>query len=267
MDGAVRAARQAMNSAQDVENWSQLAEHTKFLEYHAAIFRMLSCESSSDFEQAQHALGRAKAAAEDPNAPQELFPNYIWDKIDLDTYHHLIEAQRLLVQEAYAEAINNYDHWIHANQARWCRFRFKNILVRRHFAAVLKCCVGRCTGCETCQVANETLSKLARAPFIGAAGRYLAATGATLQKAAGFDDAFDITDIARRMRSYLPILAHSWELRFDASEEAFNSLPAYFTSVPLEARRLMNQRDCQRNRERLENGRKDCQVSRHGSIH
>ncbi len=238
MDEAVRAAQQAVAPSAAVQSSYRAAGHVKFLEYYAALLRMVASEASSDFVQARESLTRARAAAEHPNAPQKLLPDYIWDKSDLETYGHLIQAQELLTLGKCAEAVSQYDLWATANQTHRARFRFKNVEVRRNLAGVLKCLDNDCAGCTTCRASVQRLQELAHEHFIGGAGRFLAATGAALHKAAVTIGGPKVVDILQKLRLYLPILAYHWELKLDALESDFASLPSYFTSVPAEARRL-----------------------------
>jgi molybdopterin converting factor small subunit len=238
MDEAVRAAQQAVASSAAVQSSCRATGHLKFLEYYAALLRMAASEASSDFVQARGALSLARAAAEHPDAPPTLLPDYIWDKTDLETYGHLIEAQELLTLGKCAEAVTKYDLWATANQTHRGRFRFKNVEVRRNFAGVLKCLDTHCSGCTTCRASVQRLQELAHEHFIGGAGRFLAATGAALHKAAETIGGANVVDILQKLRRYLPILAYRWELKLDAMETDFASLPSYFTSVPAEARRL-----------------------------
>ncbi len=237
MDEAVRAARQAIEPAAEIQMSEGATKHLRYLEYYAAILRMLASEASREFVEALAALQQARAAAEDPKAPVRLFPDYIWDRTDLDTYNHLIEAQRFLFEGDLTRAVSEYDSWLNTNQSHRGRFRFKNIEVRRQLAAVLKCLGDHCTACDRCRAARDRLEQLAQDPFIGDAGRYLAVTGAALHHA-GLVAVPDVAATVQKLRQYLPILAYHWEPRLAVSESDFASLPSYFTSLPTEAKRL-----------------------------
>jgi hypothetical protein len=231
MEEAVREAQQAVQHATTVEACRSAATHVSYLQYRAAILKMLAAETSKDFPHALQELQVARDAAKEPSSPVSY---YIWDRNDLDTYHHLLNAQLSLFAKDWATAIHQYDIWLENNRAHSGQFRFKNAQVRHDLASVAHCLAKICAGCKECRSASNRLKQLGQDPIIGDAGRYLAATGVALHQLGSSD----LERVFDRIRDSLPNLGYYWQPRVKNPENDVDSLPDYFSLLPMELKRL-----------------------------
>jgi len=217
------------------------SKHLNYLRFHAAICRMRSCGVKADATGSRAAWMEGCVVAEDPRSPENLFPNYFFDRSDLKAYCHLIDAQDYWLRGDLRAARDQYDAWLHSVPQHKGRWRFRNVEVRRNLAEILICLDKRCGGCELCQKASEVLEDLTTDRFLGSSGRYLAQTGLALHQVGKAIPKIkpDQETIMEQLRVNIPLDYFYPQIDSKVtSGDAVYEMPAYFRFLKSEVARL-----------------------------
>lgn len=249
MDEALRSINQAVNMSPRKARCS-ISNRLEMFKFFNSTFKMQAFEAKREPDLAKVCWEEAQYIAERRGTSSGLFAKYFWDIEDLRAYRHLLDAQCAWFREDFDTAVFEYDCWMACASKYQRLWRYRNVRVRRHLAAVLACLLRQCPGCEGCQNASEQLMQLSQDWFLGAAGRYLASTGQSLRQLKLFATG-ELKKRINELKLYVPLGTYYRDFSERIPEGHFwSTLPDYFRSLPSEIKKLeLNQSDPGRIRE------------------